>query len=302
MASTLVNTRSYTAFIPIQEELTLNPSKNYLYDLSYLGCLNVVGSRASEFLQGQLSCDLREVTPNQMRQSVMCNLKGRILAMQDVIDWQGLHLILPNDLMGDTQRSLSKTAALSQVTLVPTTDFQLLGFYLQNKDDIIPLDASLPDEIHQVVQHETYCCYHLGAGCYIFLVEKTGATALCEAFINRGQWRGSLAWHALQLQQARIEIYPESRGLFLPHRLRLDQTGHLNFNKGCYKGQEIVARMHYRAKRTHEMKPLTLKLNEPPQSGQPLLDEKQVEIGELIDFCPIGDDLYLCVVSVPIGS
>lgn len=302
MPSTLVNARSYTAFAPIQEELSLKPKQNYLFDLSYLGCLDISGSRASTFLQGQLSCDLREVGPEQMRQGVMCNLKGRVLALLDVVDWRGLRLIIPNDLIADTQLSLSKTAALSQVKLSPSSNYQLFGFLLQNRDDLIPFNAHLPDTLHHIVEHDTYCCYHLGEGYYIFLVEKTCIPDLCEPFMNRNQWRGSLAWHALQLQQSRIEIYPESRSLFLPHRLRLDLSGHLNFNKGCYKGQEIVARMHYRAKRTHAMKLFTLKINEPLQSGQRLLDENQIELGELIDFCPIGDGLYLCAANVPIDS
>ncbi len=293
----LVNSRTYTAFAPIQEELALTPHQNYLFDLSYLGCLNAIGPRASEFLQGQVSCDLREVTPSEMRQGAMCNLKGRVLALLDVVDWQGLHLILPNDLLADTEISLSKTAAFSQVKLLPSTAYQPFGFYLQNREDLLPFNAELPDENHHVMQHETYCCYHLGAGFYIYLIDKTHASSLCETFIQHDQWRGSLAWHALQLQQSRVEIYPESRGLFLPHRLRLDLSGYLNFNKGCYKGQEIVARMHYRAKRTHELKQVTVQMNEPPQSGQRLIGDDGAEIAELIDFCPISDGRYLCVAS-----
>ena len=298
MLSTLVNARSYTTFASITEELTLCPNLNYGFDLSYLGCLNVMGARASEFLQGQLSCDLREVTKHQMRQGAMCNLKGRVMALLDVIDWQGLHLILPNDLLAATQLSLSKTALFSQVTLAPSTTYQPFGFYLQNRDDLVPFEAPLPEERHHVMQHETYCCYHLGAGFYICWMDKSQAQAITNAFMRRGQWRGSLAWHALQLQQSRIEIYPESRGVFLPHRLRLDRSGYLNFNKGCYKGQEIVARMHYRAKRTHALKQVTLQINEPPQSGQRLTGDDGAEVGERIDFCPIGNERYLCVDSV----
>ena len=298
MPSFLVNTRSYTTLTSIEEELTIHPHQNYVFDLSYLGCLNVMGTRASEFLQGQLSCDLREVTRNQMRQGAMCNLKGRVMALLDVIDWQGIRLILPNDLIATTELSLSKTAALSRVTLAHSTAYQLVGFYLQNRNDIIPFDAPLPDEHHHVVPHEEYCCYHLGGGYYIYLMDKIHAMAITETFINRGQCRGSLAWHALQLQQSRVEIYPESRGLFLPHRLRLDLSGYLNFNKGCYKGQEIVARMHYRAKRTHELRQTTLQMSEPPQSGQRLLGDDGAEIGERIDYCPIDHERYLCVDSI----
>jgi len=294
-----VNSRQLSTFSPILDELNLEPHKNYLFDLSYLACIDVIGDRGNEFLQGQLSCDLRDVTSNQMRQGAMCNLKGRVLALLDVIDWNGLHLIVPGDLLKETQASLAKTAAFSQVTLSPSTTRQLFGFYLKNRDDMIPFNAPLPDELHGVVHNDMFCSYHLGGGYYIFLVNTTHAADICSSFIKQSQWRGALAWHSLQLHQNRLEIYPQSRGLFLPHRLGLQLSGYLSFNKGCYKGQEIVARTHYRAKLKHEMKVFTIQTGEPLQSGQRLLNQNDnTEMGELIDFCPINEKTFLIAASV----
>ena len=294
-----VNNRQLSTFSPIQDELSLEPNKNYLFDLSYLGCMDLVGARSSEFLQGQLSCDLRDVTPKQMRQGAMCNLKGRVLALLDVVEWNGLHLILPTDLLVETQASLAKTAAFSQVKLNPSTTHQLFGFYLQNRNDSIPFDATLTDTLHEVVYNDTFCSYHLGNGYYIFIVNSDNASAMSASFIKQGQWRGSLAWHALQLRQNKLEIYPQSRGLFMPHRLGLQLSGYLSFNKGCYKGQEIVARTHYRAKLKHEMKLFTVQNSEVLQSGQRLLNlDDNTEVGELIDFCPIDDKTFLIAASV----
>ena len=294
-----INTRQMTSVAPIEDELILEPNKNYLFDLSYLGCLDVIGERASEFLQGQLSCDLREVTPNQIRSGAMCNLKGRILALLDVIDWDGLHLIVPNDLLAETQTSLTKTAAFSQVKLNPSLTHQLFGFYLQNKDELLPFNATLPEQHLGMIHEERFCAYHLGDGYYIFLVNTVNSDDIRMPFIKQSQWRGSLAWHALQLRQNRLEIYPQSRGLFLPHRLGLQLSSYLSFNKGCYKGQEIIARTHYRAKLKHEMKLFTIQTTEPLHSGQRLLDHgSNIELGELIDFCPMGDNHFLIAASV----
>lgn len=294
-----INDRAFSTFAPIQNELTLNPNKNYLFDLSYMGCLDVIGAKSQEFMQGQLSCDLREVSVNQMRQGAMCNLKGRVLALLDVIDWNGLRLIIPNDLMAKTQESLSKTAAFSQVKITASPTYQIFGFYLQNKSDLIPFDAALPSERFGVVHDEAFCAYHLGEGYYIFLVNRTKAQCILNSFINKDQGRGSLAWHALQLHQNRLEIYPSSRGLFLPHRMSLQLSGYLSFSKGCYKGQEIVARTHYLAKLKHEMKLFTIQAKEPLQSGQRLLaDDSGQEVGELIDYCPINESHMLIAASV----
>lgn len=285
--------------MPIQNEFIFEPQKNYLFDLSYLGCIDVIGARGSKFLQGQLSCDLRDVTSIQMRQGAMCNLKGRVLALLDVVDWQGLHLVVPHDLLSETQSSLAKTAMFSQVKLNPSATLQVFGFYLQNHDDTIPFNAQLATERLGVVQEARYCAYHLGEGYYIFMVDTTAAQSMCDPFIQQNQWHGSLAWHALQLRQNRYEIYPQSRGLFLPHRLGLQRSGYLSFNKGCYKGQEIVARTHYRATLKHEMKLFTIQSSEPLQSGQRLFaHDTHLELGELIDYCPIGEDTYIIAASV----
>ncbi len=295
----LVNNRSYTAFLPIDDELDLKPHKNYLFDLSWLGCLDLTGAASQDFLQGQLSCDLKKVTSSQMRSGALCNLKGRLLALLDVIDWHGLHLILPCDLLLKTQNTLNKTAVFSKVKLNQAQDYQIFGLYLQNSDNIVPFNAHLTHERYSVISTDTYCAYHLGLGFYIFIISKSHVDDVCSHFIKEEQMRGSLSWHALRLRQHHIEIYPESRGLFLPHRVGLHLSGYLSFDKGCYKGQEIIARTHYRAKLKHEMKLFMISTTEPLKSGQRLFSpDNHKELGELIDFCPFDQSSYLIAVSM----
>ena len=296
-----INKRPFTTYSPLTNELTLNRDKNYLFDLSYLSGIGVEGDKAYEFLQGQLSCDIREVNPNQFKQGAMCNLKGRVLALVDIVNWfeQGLHLIIPQDLLQATQSTLSKTAMFSRVTLKPATNYKLFGFYLQNNEDIAPFNLKLSNTEYGVVYQDECCGYNLGNSVYVLMVKNDHAEELKGQFIKHAQWRGSLAWHALQLQQQRFEIYPESRGLFLPHRIDLQHKGYLSFDKGCYKGQEIVARTHYRAKLKHELRVFTIQTTESLQSGLRLLEaNSNIDIGELIDYCPMGDNTFLMAASI----
>ena len=296
-----INKRPFTSLAPLTEELVYQSDKNYLFDVSYLSSLAIIGEKGHDFLQGQLSCDLREVNHQQIRQGALCNLKGRILALLDVLHWDnhGLYLILPHDILLETQASLAKTAPFSRVTLETTSQYSLFGFYLQNPDDIIPFDLKLPTNQYEVAYQNACCCYHLGNHFYIFLVDEAKMPGLCDQFIEKKQYRGSLAWHALQLQQKHIEIYPQSRGLFLPHRLDLHLSGYLSFNKGCYKGQEIIARTHYRGTLKHELKVFYLESQETLQSGQRILSANgQEELGEIIDFCPVGGLQFLIAASV----
>lgn len=293
-----INNRQLTAFAPIAEELSYESNKNYLFDLAYLASIHIAGERAQEFLQGQLSCDVRNVNHYHMQQGAMCDLKGRILALLDVVDWQehGIQLILPRDLLLSTKASLAKTAMFSRVTLQPS-DYRIFGFYLQNENDSIPFDIKLSNASYSVMSGEGYCCYCLGNNFYLLLVENA-RVPLLQKFSTCKQERGSLAWHALQLQQKRIEIYPESRGLFLPHRLGLQLSGYLSFDKGCYKGQEIIARTHYRAKLKHELKLFKILTTATLHAGQKIINDDNIEIAELVDFCPTGKDEYLIAASM----
>lgn len=298
--SYLIDTRSYSAFQPLELELQYQSNKNYLFDLDYLATLSVVGSKAAEFLQGQLSCDIRAVTENDMRQGVMCNLKGRILAALDVLlmEQHQFTMVMPYDLRADIHTLLIKPAMFSRVQ-VSCSSFRVFGFYMQNENDLLPAGLSLPSERYAVTRHEHMWCYHLGGGYYLFLVESHYADVLVKSFLSADQYRGSLAWHASQLQRLRVEIYPGSQGMFLPHRLDMHHSGYLSFDKGCYKGQEIIARMHYRS--THKYALICLKVHTDCDLsvGMPLYDEDGHNIvAELIDYCPLGNNEFNIVVSV----
>ncbi|KTC86693.1 YgfZ/GcvT domain-containing protein [Legionella brunensis] len=295
----LINHRPYTYTLSLSSEFIFQNDKNYLFELANLGILSIVGEGAQEFLQGQLTCDLRQVTINSMRQGAQCNLKGRILTLLDVIYWHHFQLILPSDLFSETQNSLTKTAMLSRVKIEPNHSCQIFGFYLNNPRDILPFDIELPAEQFSVKQTEEFVSYCLGDNLYILVAKKEKAEALVNPFRQTAQYRGSLAWHYLQLSNKQLQIYPETRGLFLPHRLDLHLSNHISFEKGCYKGQEIIARTHYKAKLKHGLRLFTIESKEPLFAGKKLFDlSGKKEVGELIDFCPLGNDHSLIAVSI----
>jgi len=298
-SSYLINHRELTTFASPPDEFNLQQGSNYLFDLSYLTSFSVIGERAAEFLQGQLSCDVRQVTAHTMRSGAMCNLKGRVLALLDVLHWQSWLLILPSDLIVETQNLLNKVAFLSKVKLEQSDAYQVYGFYLTNPNDILPVNLPLSIGDLSVTSNADVCCYHLGNHFYKILIRKEQAPLLTQPFINKQQMRGSLFWHQLQILQKRVEIYPETRGLFLPHRIDLHLSGHLSFDKGCYKGQEIVARMHYKAKIKHGLQVFTIQTEESLLAGKKLFDSRgQIEVGELIDYSPLNKGQYLIAVSL----
>lgn len=298
-----INNRILTTFKPIDKELELQSEKNYLFDLSYLAVLDVEGTNALDFLQGQLTCNIQSISDIQMLQGAQCTLKGRILSLMDIVFWQGIKLVLPKDLLDPTVHSLSKTAMLSRVSLKANNQLSIFGFYLQNLDDIVPDTSFFPDTLYAQTYNAHFCLYHLGNGFYIFLVQSDYAANIKQCFADKKQLLGSLTWHTLRLNQRQIEIYPESRALFLPHRLDLHQTQRISFNKGCYKGQEIIARMHYKATLKHQLKIYEIKTEEKIHAGQKFFSESQkTELGELVDFSILNHGHYLVALSILIGA
>ncbi|STX51724.1 glycine cleavage T protein [Legionella busanensis] len=289
--SYVINTRVYNTFQNINQELILNSNKNYLFDLSYLAILSIEGNQAESFLQGQLTCDVRDINHTTMRQGALCNLKGRIQALLDIVKSTTYQLILPTDLIADTQTSLSKVAMLSRVQLSIKNNYKVYGFYLGNKHDKLLPKTHLPTEKYGLSINENGYCYCIDGSHFIIISSIANQDALTAPFISNQQFCGSLAWHYLRIKQAKVEIYPNTRGLFLPHRLELHNQGYINFNKGCYKGQEIIARTHYRAKLKHHLAVFTIKIEQPFNAGDKLFDESaQREVGEVIDYCPLSTD------------
>lgn len=289
MSNYLIANRSYTTG---RSPLA---NKTSLFDLSYLSVLSFHGEKSGEFLQGQLTCDIRQVAPDHMTPGAQCNLKGRILALPDVIYWHNYHFILPEDLLLDTINSLTKAALLSRVTLEKNEQFHIYGLH-------IGADASspIPQLAPYAVLIDSQCCYYaITPDCYIVLVPKTISEEFCKPFQESQLFYGSLAWHTLLLKHKRVEIYPASRGLFLPHRLDLQLGNYLSFNKGCYKGQEIIARTHYRAKLKHHLAIFEVRTSEALTVGQKIYTpEGSVEVGELIDFGPLNDNRFIIAASI----
>lgn len=289
-----IGSRTYHSYAPLSQELIFFPNKNYLFTLSHLAIIKVSGNQAMEFLQGQLSCDVRLVNDITMQQGALCNLKGRVLALVDVLkDKNDYYLILSKDLVDQTITSLSKTAILSRISLEPILDLNCHGLLATT-----PLLKNLPGQRYQVQIAEQNYYYTYSENCWM-IITKNEPQQLATTLGIFEPLKGSLAWHYLRLIDQHIEIYPETRGSFLPHRLNLPKQGYVSFNKGCYKGQEIIARIHYRTIPKHSLTTVQVYSSTRPILGAPLYNAENHDIGEVIDYCITAEEhKYLLMISI----
>lgn len=274
-----------------------NIEKNDLFDLHDFAIITVKGQNASGFLQGQMTCDLREVTESAMRQGAFCNLKGRLLTLADVVYCHDYHLVLPENLAEITMSALEKTACVSRVTLKRETDYRVLGLHRNDAQNLTE-EFSLPDELFSVFKNEIFCCYYTGENDYIILTNNAYADSLIQSFRDKKKLLTAHDWHLKQIKQSRIRIYPHTRGLFLPHRLGLHLQGYIHFNKGCYKGQEIIARTHFKAKLKHSLSVFRIEPATEPLAGKRILNAiNKTEVGEIVDVIREEDH---CLVAASV--
>lgn len=106
-----------------------------------------------------------------------------------------------------------------------------------------------------------------------------------------------LFWHHQCLLHNQFEIYPSTCRLFLPHHLQMEQSGWISFQKGCYRGQEIIARMHYLGKSKYQLKIFTSN-SSLIVPGDVILNQNKQAIGELIDYCPINQNENLVIACI----
>lgn len=106
-------------------------------------------------------------------------------------------------------------------------------------------------------------------------------------------------WHLANIKAGVATIYPQTTELFTPHMLNYPQLGAVSFDKGCYLGQEIIARTQYLGKTKRELKQINITAENSPNPGDKFFDENNVESGIIVDAAQISpDQVEILVVAL----
>lgn len=228
-----------------------------LLRLEDFAALRVSGEGRVDFLQGQLSQDMGKVTPSQAAPAAWCNRQGRVLCLMVAVDWQdAIFLILPAG-MAETCADGLKRYILRAKVRIERWD-QAPGVF--GCAGIEELGAA------------TWACKAGEAYCAVRLPgTRDRALLLGEPPTNIEDAAGA-GWTLEEWRLADIEaelpwIGEEASGKFLAHSLNLDLSGAVSFTKGCYVGQEIIARMEHRGRPKRRMRRLRLPPGVDARSG-----------------------------------
>jgi folate-binding protein YgfZ len=232
---------------------------NFYAPLEQDALLHISGPDALKFLQGQVTCDTRKIDSTHAVPGAYCTPQGRTVCDFLLCELGPEHIALRmrRDLREHSAAVFGKYIIFSKAQVQPQReDWLSLAFWGSDSA------ASLNTLFGQLPQRQYDCCS--GAGFVLIQVDENARQFEC--FINPSLCATSLQdianamqpghepdWQALQIAAGIGRIEAATTEEFIPQMLNYDLTGHISFDKGCYTGQEVVARLHYRGKSKRRM-------------------------------------------------
>ncbi len=289
-------------------ELQAAAQGNVIADLSHLGLLQIEGDDAVTFLQGQVTNDVKQLDGHHSHYAGYCNPKGRMLALFLAFARNDrLYLQLNGGLTESIAKRLKMYVLRSKVAISNISDNSIrIGIAgPQAATTLNALFGDAPRAAHQVVSLETAT-----------LLQLPGTTPRFEIFTDAEHapdiWTqlqqtntpvGASCWDWLDIQAGIPDVMPATQEQFVPQMLNLDLLGGINFKKGCYTGQEIVARTHYLGKvkrRTHQAH---ADASATPQAGDPVYGADSAEaIGMVVSAAPAPSGGFDLLVELRLES
>ena len=220
-------------------------SNNNSYDY-----VKISGPDARSFLQGQVTCNLDHLSSESSLRGALCNLKGRVVADFRLLQMEQ-ELIMLQCSSGIGQKIidiLSRYAVFSKVELAvaegPLAVCGLIGSTLSSElQDLLP---ALPGEVDEVSSNES-----------ALIVREPGTSPRYQVWCHQQESSSALQshengdeanWLRGEILAGVVHVTTVTSEVYTPQLLNYDISGAVDFKKGCYTGQEVVARMHYRAK------------------------------------------------------
>ncbi|NOZ10948.1 MAG: folate-binding protein YgfZ [Gammaproteobacteria bacterium] len=270
-------------------ECALGATNDILMDLSHYPLLRAKGDEAQSFLHGQLTNDLQALDAHHMQLQAYCSPKGRVISIMHVLrDGDDFLLQISDALLKSTQQRLQMYMLRAQLTLNHDSDIVAVGIAGPSaKTKLQAVFGLPPGEVYQVTQHDTVKLIRMPGTVPRFQligpIEKMTEywLKLAAHFTSVGSHR----WAWLTIAAGQPSLYPATQDQFIPQMLNLDLVGGLNFKKGCYPGQEIVARTHYLGKLKQRMVRANLKSDNLPLPGERLFaaNNNNQSVGQVVD-------------------
>ena len=251
------------------------PATDFVVPLTEFGLIAAAGADASTFLHNQLTNDVDHLTFDQVRLAGYCTPKGRLLAT--FLLWksnESIYLQLPRALQPTIQKRLQMFIMRSKASLTDASERQIqLGLVGQTASALLTnWFPALPATPYSKVDGPAGSLLRLadapaadgasandfGAPRYLWITDSDTAQSAWPILTERLQPAGGAAWRLAEIRAGIPMITVATQEKFVPQMVNFEAIGGVNFQKGCYPGQEIVARSQYLGKLKRRMMPATV--------------------------------------------
>ena len=247
-----------------------------LIELDYLSTLEIIGEGSIDLLQGQITSDMAKVTDSQSCLGALCNIKGRVESSFLIVKkpaYENAFLLIGNrEVMKTTESILQKYSPFYKLEMRINEDFKFIAI----DEGFLSLTFQETDLSLKVQDHKNFLRVHYLAKRFHLLLLEKGT----DYFQNEEVSKEINEWEKDNIMNKDFNIKPEDSNKYTPHELGYHQTDRVDFEKGCYTGQEVVARMHYRAKKLPFL--LTGSLDAKESASTEVLNQEGKKVGTLL--------------------
>jgi folate-binding protein YgfZ len=288
-------------------ELDAMAQNTVLCDLSQFGTLRVSGEESQSFLQNLLSNDIREVSATRAQLSSFNTAKGRMLATLLIWrDGDDYLLQLPRVLCEPLRKKLGMYVLRAKVKVTDVGDeIILLGLSGTDAQEILGAQFDeLPQQPLGVISSARGSVIKISGTRFLVSTPVPDAASLWTALVQRAQPVGSARWDWLNIRSGIPVILPHTQEQFVAQMVNLELLGGVNFNKGCYPGQEIVARMQYLGKLKRRMYLAHLDGSDTPQAGDELFSAEMEgqACGMIVNAAPAPGGGYDVLATLQVST
>ncbi|MSP86722.1 MAG: folate-binding protein [Methylotenera sp.] len=301
------NNETISSFGNIQNELLYTQHQNVICDLSHLALLEISGDDALSFLQGQVTNDVKLLGDSKAHYTGYCSPKGRLLALFFAFSQhQNIYLQLNSKLLEPISKRLKMYVMRAKVNIRNVSDNRVrIGLSGNDVADFLaPFFTQIPSL--------AYTLSHTEQGTLIRLPSKTPRfEIICDTDRAKEIWHalkkqcqpvGKSCWEWLEIQAGIPDIYLKTQEEFVPQMVNLDLLDAINFKKGCYTGQEIVARTHYLGKVKRRTQLMHINTSVPPQAANDVLNKNNEVIGKIVRSAAAPAGGYAVLAEVRLES
>lgn len=273
-----------------RSELAAARDHAILAALSHNALLEVTGDDATAFLHGQLTNDVEALPEGAAQWSGWCSAKGRLLATFLVVRRaQGYLLMLPAEIAPAIARRLAMFVLRSKVKIADASGaWAMVGFAGKTAGVLVARHWGFTPDPMRAVERDGALCVALDAERFVILAPLEHAPPLWEKLALNAAPAGPDAWEWSMIQAGIPVIFAATQEAFVPQMANLELVGGVNFKKGCYPGQEIVARTQYRGILKRRMALAHLDADARPLPGQSVFSARFGEqaAGTIVNAAP----------------